>query len=80
MAVSDVSVGYFLVQSTIIYTIGIKLFLYLVENKGRTWVEGKLAAFFVCAAATVVFGEIMHRTVDLPGRRLAHLFWKWMRD
>ena len=67
-------------QSTIIYTVGIKLFMYLVENKGTSWAGGEVAAFFVCAAATVVFGEIMHRAVDLPGRRLAHLFWKWMRE
>jgi hypothetical protein len=68
------------VQSTIIYTVGIKLFMYLVANKGTSWWKGEVAVFFVCAAATVAFGEIMHRAVDLPGRQLAHLSWKWIRE
>lgn len=70
--------GYFLIQATIIYTAGIKLFLAVRVDKG--WPEGasNILCLAVCLATVVPGAEIFYRAVDYPSQVLAHVAWKFM--
>lgn len=62
------------------YTIGIKLYTQLNVHRSVPYEAAVVVCFFVCAAATGVCAEILHRVVDLPMRRGAVLAWSWMRE
>jgi hypothetical protein len=69
--------GAFLVQSIIIYTVGIKLWMAMAS----TGVSGPLstfASFIVCAAMTAIGSEIFYRLIDLPSVAAAKAFWSFM--
>jgi peptidoglycan/LPS O-acetylase OafA/YrhL len=74
---ANVITGTFLVQSTIIYSIGINFWLY-VDSKGNSEVVSNLATFFVCAPLVAIVSEIFYRLVDLPSIRAAKGFWNFM--
>ncbi|KAF2994791.1 hypothetical protein E8E13_000797 [Curvularia kusanoi] len=67
----------FLIQSTIVYSIGIKLWMSM-KNGGASDVACTAASFFVCAAVTAVASEVFYRLVDLPSVSAAKQFWKFM--
>lgn len=64
--------GWFLDQSIIIYTAGIKLFLHL--NVQKQWPpEGSVVTcLVVCFAAVILIGEVFYRLVEYPSRALAY--------
>ncbi|EKG14624.1 hypothetical protein MPH_08204 [Macrophomina phaseolina MS6] len=72
------SFSYFLIQATVIYTAGIKLFLHLRVEKN--WPEGacNILCLAVCFFAVVPGAEIFYRAVDYPSQVLAHVAWKFM--
>jgi peptidoglycan/LPS O-acetylase OafA/YrhL len=72
--------GWYLVQSTIIYTAGIKLYMHLTLSKEKSAVAATTACLFVCLPVTIIGGEIFHRLVDQPSQRLAHAVWEWLRS
>jgi hypothetical protein len=73
--------GYYLIQSTIIYTVGIKLFLALHVNTHRvSFPVAVMLAFVVCLGVTVPGAEIFHRVVDRPSKVLAHVLFDWVRE
>jgi len=77
VAIGRRSFSTFLVQSTIIYSIGINFWLY-VDSKGNSEVVSNLATFFVCAPIVAIASEIFYRLVDLPSIRAAEGFWNFM--
>jgi len=77
VAIGRRSFSTFLVQSTIIYSIGINFWLY-VDSKGNSEVVSNLATFFVCAPIVAIASEIFYRLVDLPSIRAAKGFWDFM--
>ncbi|CAO2649149.1 Nn.00g100980.m01.CDS01 [Neocucurbitaria sp. VM-36] len=77
VALGKRSFSCFLTQSLIIYTVGIKLYLY-IESIGTSNTLNNLACFCVCASAVAVSSEIFYRLVDLPSIVIAREFWKWM--
>ena len=74
---TNIITGTFLVQSTIIYSIGINFWLY-VDSKGNSEVVSNLATFFVRAPIVAIASEIFYRLVDLPSIRAAKGFWNFM--
>lgn len=70
--------GYFLIQATIIYTAGIKLFLHLRVDKN--WPEGgcNILCLAVCLFTVVPGAEIFYRVVDYPSQVLARVAWNFM--
>lgn len=72
------SFSYFLIQATIIYTAGIKLFLHLRVDKN--WPEGacNILCLAVCVFTAVPGAEIFHRVVDYPSDVLARVAWNFM--
>ena len=72
--------GYFLIQSTIIYTIGIKLFLFLHIDKYN--LSSQLATglcLLVCLGVSIPCAEIFHSFVDYPSKLIAHVIFNWIR-
>ena len=72
--------GWFLVQSWIIYTVGIKLFMHLAQGNGSSFDAANVACFFVCLLTTMSVGEVFYRLVDYPADAFARLFFDWLRD
>lgn len=72
-------VGLFLVQSTIVYTMGIKLFLYLNQDKTILFPGAVSICLAVCVVASGVAAEVFYRLVDYPSRILAHVLFDWIR-
>lgn len=72
------SFSYFLIQATIIYTAGIKLFLHLRVDKN--WPEGgcNILCLAVCLFTVVPGAEIFYRVVDYPSQVLARVAWNFM--
>ncbi|KAJ4312396.1 hypothetical protein N0V94_007464 [Neodidymelliopsis sp. IMI 364377] len=71
------SFSVFLVQSIIIYTVGIKLWMFM-KDSGVNNEVCTLASFVVCASSVAVGSEIFYRLVDLPSIAAAKAFWTWM--
>ncbi|KAJ4411067.1 hypothetical protein N0V91_001440 [Didymella pomorum] len=67
----------FLVQSIIIYTVGIKLWMALAST-GVSGALSTFASFIVCAAMTAIGSEVFYRLVDLPSVAAAKAFWSFM--
>ncbi|KAL2008172.1 hypothetical protein VTN00DRAFT_8154 [Thermoascus crustaceus] len=72
--------GWFLVQGTIIYTAGIKLFLHL--NVQKQWPsEGSVVTcLVVCFTAVILIGEAFCRLVEYPSGALAYRLFDWIRE
>ncbi|KAJ4288509.1 hypothetical protein N0V90_011746 [Kalmusia sp. IMI 367209] len=71
------SLSWFLVQSILVYTMGIKLFQMLhIANE----VAAVAVCFFVVLATTAVGSEIFYRAVEVPSHVLSHTAFDWIRD
>ena len=69
--------GYFLVQSILIYTAGIKLYTHMADA-GMNGSLSTFVCFLVCAPLVAIVGEIFYRVVDSPSIILARGFWAFM--
>ncbi|KAL5418861.1 hypothetical protein PMIN04_007164 [Paraphaeosphaeria minitans] len=71
------SLSWFLVQSVVVYTMGIKLFqtLHMTSEVAAT-----AACFFAILAATAVGSEIFYRAVEVPSHALSYTIFDWIRD
>ena len=67
-------------QSIIIHTAGIKLYLHLIDQKMASVVGARLLCFFICVAATAIGSEVFYRVVDCPSRMLSHMAFDWIRQ
>jgi len=76
----ECSLGWFLVQSIIIYTAGIKLFTQLSSKQGWSVEAANWTCLVVCLATIVLGAEIFHRLVDCPSQALAHVVFDWIRE
>jgi len=64
-------------QSLVIYTVGIKLYMQMVEKGNNTATSG-LLAFVVCLPVTALLSEVFYRIVDIPSIVVARSFWAFM--
>ncbi|CAN9394583.1 unnamed protein product [Alternaria alternata] len=71
------SFSWFLVQSIIIYTAGIKLYTHMV-TAGMNNAASSFVCFLVCAPLVAIVAEVFYRVVDLPSVVLARSFWAFM--
>ncbi|KAH8654060.1 hypothetical protein BGZ60DRAFT_386647 [Tricladium varicosporioides] len=80
LALGRRSLAFFLMQSTIIYTAGIKLYLHLRTSQG--WSDGGAGTMclFVCLLVTIPAVEIFYRIVDVPSQWLAKGAFDWIRE
>ena len=68
--------GYFLVQSIIVYTAGIKLYMTLELAPP---VATTICLLF-SLATLIPIAEGFHRAVDYPSKRLAFKMFDWIRE
>lgn len=72
-------IGWFLLQSIVIYTAGIKLFMHLSIEKNLSVEAARVVCLFVCAIIVIIGAEVFHRLVDLPSKKLAFTVFDWIR-
>jgi len=72
--------GWFLVQSIIAYTAGIKLWLNLTDTHGLAVAAANVVCLIVCFLATIVFGEIFYNLIDKPSVWLARSAFTWIKS
>ncbi len=70
----------FVAQSIVVWTVGIKLFLYLHAEQGLSIAATNGVVFFVCLLAVAFFAEGYHRLVDLPTRWFAKAVFAWLAN
>ncbi|KAI8935845.1 hypothetical protein NX059_007362 [Plenodomus lindquistii] len=71
------SFSVFLVQSIVIYTAGIKLWLHL-NKLGTSDTLNTFAVFCACAPAVALASEVFYRLIDIPSIAFARVSWAWM--
>ncbi|CAO2653388.1 Nn.00g027990.m01.CDS01 [Neocucurbitaria sp. VM-36] len=71
------SLSYFLVQSIIIYTLGIKLYqtIHLANNTATVAV-----CFLVTLITSAASAEVFYRLVEVPSHVLSHVAFDWIRE
>jgi hypothetical protein len=75
------SYAFFLTNSIVVYTVGIKLFLHLTGNEvGWSFPAAVGTALATCLASTVLFAEVIYRFVDIPARRAGRWLFKWIKS
>ncbi|CAD0094269.1 unnamed protein product [Aureobasidium vineae] len=74
-----VSQAYFLVSTLLMYTAGIKLFLYCNVSAGLSSAAAKAVAFFVVLPASILCGELFHWAIDKPAVWAGHAVFDWTR-
>ena len=72
--------GWYLVQSTIIYTAGIKLFMHLRITKSWSFEGATIAALAVCLVSVIPAAEVFYRFIDVPSQKFAHVVFDWIRE
>ena len=74
---TGIDAGYFIVQSIMIYTLGIKLYQTLhIAND----IASVAVCFFVTLAASASGAEIFYRAVEVPSHVLSHMAFDWIRE
>ncbi|KAF1988520.1 hypothetical protein K402DRAFT_351716 [Aulographum hederae CBS 113979] len=74
------SLSYFLVQSIIVSTAGIKMYIHMTASSGASNGGTVVACLVMCTAFLPVAGEIFYRAIERPTELLAHLLFKWVRE
>lgn len=67
-------------QSVIIYTIGIRLFMHLSVVKHAQFEGSVIACLITTLAASAVGVELFYRVLDYPSMALAHKLFDWIRE
>lgn len=72
--------GYFLIQSTLIYIVGIRVFTKLHHDDGIDFRGSTMVTFITCLAVVVPAAEIFHRVVEVPSKVFAHTFYDFITN
>lgn len=71
-------IAWFLTQSIIIYSMGMKLFLHWHKN-GASEIGVIIACLLVCVLTVIPTAEVFYRLVEIPSQRFAKVAFEWMR-
>lgn len=72
------SLSYVLVQSPIMYTMGIKLCSHLRLDNKKPYSGAVVAVLVTTLAVAIPVTELFYRLVKLPSKALTHAFYDWM--
>jgi peptidoglycan/LPS O-acetylase OafA/YrhL len=70
--------GYFLVQSTLIYVVGIRVFAKLHHDDDVSFPGATAVTLITCLAVVVPAAELFHRLVEVPSKIFAHMFYDFI--
>ncbi|THW08162.1 hypothetical protein D6D24_09400 [Aureobasidium pullulans] len=74
------SLSYYLTSTLLMYTAGVKIFLYCNVSAGYSSASAKAVAFFVVLPCSILAGEIFHWAIDKPAVWAGHAVFRWTRD
>jgi hypothetical protein len=67
--------GYFLIQSTLIYLVGIRVFFKLHHKDSISFLGSTVVTLITCISVVVPATEIYHRVLVVPSKAFAHKFY-----
>lgn len=67
--------GYFLIQSTLIYLVGIRVFSKLHHEDSISFSGSTVVTLITCIAVVVPAAEIYHRVIVVLSKAVAHKFY-----
>lgn len=65
--------GFFLIQSTIIYLLGIKLFIRLQDVSKASFSGSVIVTLMTCLIVIIPLAELFHRLVVMPSKAFSHI-------
>jgi peptidoglycan/LPS O-acetylase OafA/YrhL len=72
--------GYFLIQSTIVYTLGVKIAANMTSDGRESRYPAAAGVSFVATLlVTIVAAEVMYRIVELPSKWFGRWLFDWIR-
>ncbi|KAK5717702.1 hypothetical protein LTR15_008541 [Elasticomyces elasticus] len=74
------SYSYFLLQSIIAYTLGIKTVSKMIGDSMDGYSKAVGIAFIACLLVTVAAGEVFYWLIDKPSQKLARMVFTWMLE
>ncbi|KAI6788571.1 hypothetical protein KC361_g8968 [Hortaea werneckii] len=74
------SFSYYLLQSIIVYTLGIKTATNIIGDNLDEYTKASGVAFIACLLVTAAAGEVFYQTIDRGSKSFAHLVWAWIRE
>lgn len=77
--VADCLIGYFLVQSIIVYTLGIKTVTNMIGDDISGYERATGVAFIVTLLVTLLAAEAMHWLVEVPSIWFGRWLFDWIR-
>jgi peptidoglycan/LPS O-acetylase OafA/YrhL len=72
------NIGWFLVQSIIVYTAGIKLFARLQFDQHVAFLGATTTTLIVCLITVIGTAEAFYRLIDQPSQKLAFIAFEWI--
>lgn len=72
--------GFFLIQSTMIYIVGIRVFMHLRYKKDMSFPGSTIVTLITCLAVVIPAAEAFHWLVEKPSKLLAHKSFEWITD
>jgi peptidoglycan/LPS O-acetylase OafA/YrhL len=80
VTIADLVTGYFLLQSIIIYAIGIKLVTNMAGEDLSGYSRATGVAFIVSLLVTVLASEGMYWLVEIPSKWFGRRLFDWIRE
>lgn len=80
MIESDHATGYFLLQSIIIYTLGVKTVTNIMGNDTSGYSEATGVAFIATLLVTIPAAEAMYWLVEIPSKYFGRWLFDWIRE
>ena len=77
---ANYNVGYFLLQSIIVYTVGIKLALSMTGDDLTAYSRATGVAFIVSLLVTAVASEVFYWLIDMPSQKVGRFLFEWIRE
>ncbi|KAK3673539.1 hypothetical protein LTR78_006443 [Recurvomyces mirabilis] len=74
------SLSYFLLQSIIVYTLGIRVAMEIMNGSIETYSRASGVAFIASLLVTVVAGEVFYWLLDVPSQQFARLAFAWILE
>lgn len=77
---TDFVPGYFLIQSIMVYVVGIRLFMHLRYQRHVSFPGTVITTLITCLAVVVAAAEAFYRLVERPSKLLAHMAYEWITE
>lgn len=77
--IADSAAGYFLIQSTIIYTLGIRIVTNRIGDDASGLSSATGVAFIATLLVTILSAEVLYWVIELPSKWFGRWLFDWIR-